>query len=323
MPRFRRRALTLAAPALLATGAARAQAWPGRPVRIVVGFAPGGANDIMARLLAQRLSDHIPGASFVVENRPGAGTLVGAEHVARAQPDGHTLLYTSTSTVITALTSRAATLDVPRDLLPVAIAQDSALLLISRPDFPARTLPQVLALAREKRGALTVGHPGTGGINHLSLALLRQQTGVEFTLVPYTGNQPNVNALVRGDVDLASDSLFATRSLLQAGTIRAIAISSAQRSATYPDVPTFAETLPGYQVTFWGGLLAPRGTPEPVLERLNQASNAVLREAEVQERIRGFGADPMMGSRAAFGAIIERDWQRWGQVVRETGMRAD
>lgn len=321
MPHPGRRAL-LAAPLLFMPGLARAQgAWPQRQARIVVGFASGGANDIMARLLAQKFAEHFPGSTFVVENRPGAGTLLAAEHIARAAPDGYSLLYASTSTLITSLVNRAATLDVPRDFAPIAMAQNSPLLLVSRPDFPARTLAEVIALAKQR--PLTVSHPGSGGINHLSLAVLMKQAGIELTMVPYNGNQPSLTALVRGDVDLASDSLFATRSLVEAGQIRSIALTSAQRMPTHPGVPTFAETLPGYEVTFWGGLMAPKGTPEPVLEALNKATDAVLKLPEVADRVRSFGADPIGGSRAFYADAIAADWTRWGAVVRELNLRGD
>lgn len=318
MPPGRRAALL----SLLPLAALAQEALP-RQIRIIVGFAAGGANDIMARLLAGKLSERLAGTAFVVENRPGAGTLLAADYVARAAPDGATLMFASTSTLITTLVNRGANLDPTRDFAAVAMAQSSPLLLVSRPDFPARTLAEVIALARAQPGRLTMSHPGNGGINHLSLALLTRQTGAEFTLVPYNGNNPSLTALVRGDVDLASDSTFATRSLLDAGSIRAIAITSAERSPLMPQVATFAETIPGYEVLFWGGILAPRATPEPVLERLNGEVAAVLRLPEVVERIRGFGADAVGGSRAFYTRTIAADWARWGRVVRETGLRGE
>lgn len=330
MGRIGRRAALLggaAAPLLSGGGGplrpAAAQELSARQIRVVVGFAAGGANDIMARLIAGKLNERLQGASFVVENRPGAATLVAAEHVARAAPDGTTLLYASLSTLIAPLVNRGSALDPPRDFAAVAMAQTSPLLLVSRPDFPARTLAQVIALAKEHSGRVTVSHPGSGGINHLSMAMLTKQTGAEFTLVPYNGNHPSLTALVRGDVDLASDSPFAARSLLEQGAIRAVATTGAQRSPVMPDVPAFAETVPGYEVMFWGGLLAPRGTPEPILDRLNREVDAVLRLPDVAERVRSFGAEPVGGSRADYARVIAADWARWGTVVRETGARGD
>ena len=330
MGRIGRRAALLggAAAPLLSDGGgplrpAAAQDLSARQIRVVVGFAAGGANDIMARLIAGKLNERLQGASFVVENRPGAATLVAAEHVARAAPDGTTLLYASLSTLIAPLVNRGSALDPPRDFAAVAMAQTSPLLLVSRPDFPARTLAQVIALAKERSGRVTVSHPGSGGINHLSMAMLTKQTGAEFTLVPYNGNHPSLTALVRGDVDLASDSPFAARSLLEQGAIRAVATTGAQRSPVMPDVPALAETVPGYEVMFWGGLLAPRGTPEPILDRLNREVDAVLRLPDVAERVRSFGAEPVGGSRADYARVIAADWARWGTVVRETGARGD
>jgi tripartite-type tricarboxylate transporter receptor subunit TctC len=160
-------------------------------------------------------------------------------------------------------------------------------------------------------------------VNHLSLVILMQQMGIELTMVPYNGNHPSLTALVRGDVDLASDSLFATRALIEAGTIRPIAITSAERSPTYPDVPTFAETVPGYDVTFWGGIMAPRGVPEPILDRLSQELDTILRQPDVAERVRSFGATPVGGTRAHYAKVIQEDWVRWGEVVRASGIKPD
>lgn len=317
-----RRGVLLGAPALLAgAGHAQAQSWPNRPVRIVVGFAAGGANDIMARLLAQKLNERIPGSSFIVENRPGGSTVVAADHVARSAPDGTTFFYTSPSTLIALLVNRTSTLDPVQALAPVILAQSSPLALICRPDFPARTVGEFLALARERGGRLTVSHPGTGAINHLAMVLLMRRTGIEVTLVPYTGNQPSITALIRGEVDVAHDGLFTPRAQLEAGTLRAIAVTSAQRSPMYPDVPSFAEALPGYDVSFWGGMLAPCGTPDAILDRLNAELDAVLKLPDVIERVRGFGAEPAGGDRARFARVMAEDWAKWGQVVRENDIR--
>jgi tripartite-type tricarboxylate transporter receptor subunit TctC len=318
----RRRAL-LAAPALVAAGTARAQAWPSRPVRIVVGFAAGGANDIMARLLAAKLTERLPGSSFIVENRPGASTQVAADLVARAVPDGTTFLYTSPSTLIALAVNRGATLDPVQAFVPVIIAQNSPLALVCRADFPARSVAEFIALARERQGRLTVSTPGAGAINHLALVLLMRQAGFEVTHVPYAGNQPSITALMRGDVDVAHDGLFAPRAQLETGTLRAIAVTSAERAPAYPNVPTFAETVPGHVVGFWGGMLAPRATPESILDRLNIELDAILKLPDVIERTRSFGAEPAGGGRPEFGRILAQDWARWGQVVRENNIRAE
>lgn len=321
-----RRATLLAAPALALTpGALRAQGsaspWPARPVRFVVGFAAGGANDIMARLLAARLSERIPGSSFIVENRPGASTVVGADHVARSAPDGTTFFYTSTSTLLAVLVNRTTHFDPMQALVPVVMAQSSPLALVCRPDFPARSVADFIALARERGPRLTISHPGTGAVNHLAMVLLMRRTGIEPTMVPYSGNQPSITALIRGEVDLAHDGLFTPRAQLQEGTLRALAVTSATRSPLYPDVPAFTEALPGYEVGFWGGLLAPRGVPEPIMDRLSAEVEAVLREPEVIQRIRGFGGEPASGGRPGFARAYAGDWEKWGQVVRENDIR--
>lgn len=317
-----RRAALLAAPAILAASPTLAQAWPGRPVRVVVGFAPGGANDIMARLLAQKLAERIPGSSFIVENRPGGSTIVAADHVARSAPDGTTFFYTSPSTLIALLVNRTSTLDPVQALAPVIMAQSSPLALICRPDFPARSVADFIALARERQGRLTVSHPGTGAINHLAMVLFAKRAGIEVTYVPYTGNQPSITALLRGEVDVAHDGLFTPRAQIEAGTLRAIAVTSAERAPAYPDVPAIAETMPGYAVGFWGGVLAPRGTPDAILERMNAELDAILRQPDVVERVRGFGGEPVGGSRERYGQVIAEDWAKWAQVVRENDIRA-
>ncbi len=317
-----RRAVILAAPALaFGGGLAKAQAWPSRPVRFVVGFAAGGANDIVARLLAQKLAERIPGSSFIVENRPGASTVVAADHVARSAPDGTTFFYTSPSTQIAILVNRTATIDPMQALVPVVMAQSAPLALICRPDFPARTVQEFIALARERGPRLTISNPGTGAVNHLAMALLMRRTGIEPTLVPYSGNQPSITALIRGEVDLAHDGLFTPRAQLQERTLRAIAVTTAERSPLYPDVPSFAETLPGYDVGFWGGLLAPRGTPDAILDRLAEEVGVLLGQPDVIARIRSFGAEPASGGRAAFARVYAADWEKWGQVVRENDIR--
>jgi tripartite-type tricarboxylate transporter receptor subunit TctC len=302
---------------------AAAQDYPTRPVRVIIGFTAGGATDIMARLLCTQLTERLGGAPFVVENRPGAGTLLAAETVARAAPDGYTLMYASSSTVITPLINRGSGLDLPRDFAAVAMAQASPMILVANNDFPARTIPEIVAMARAQPGRITISHPGIGGTNHLALAVFAKREGVEFTLVPFSGNQPSLNALMRGDVNLAHDSLFATRPLLEAGRIRAVAVTGPRRSPILPDVPAFAESLPGYEAIFWSGFIAPRAAPAAVLDRINREVDAILKLPEVVERLHGFGAEPVGGSREAFQRVIEEDWKRWGEVVRETGVRGE
>jgi tripartite-type tricarboxylate transporter receptor subunit TctC len=317
-----RRAVILAAPSLaIGAGPLLAQTWPNRPVRFVVGFAPGGANDIMARLLAAKLGERMPGSSFLVENRPGASTVVGAELVARSAPDGTTFMFTSPSTMIAILVNRIMTIDPMQALVPVVMASSAPLALICRPDFPARNVAEFIALARERGPRLTISNPGMGAVNHLAMALLTRRTGIEPTLVPYSGNQPSITALMRGEVDLAHDGLFTPRAQLQDGTLRALALTSVERSPLHPDIPTFGETLPGYEVGFWGGLLAPRGTPDAIMDRLAAEVDAVLRQPDVVTRIRGFGAEPTGGDRAAFTRAYAADWEKWSQVVRDNDIR--
>ncbi len=318
----RRGALLGAALALPAARAMAQQPYPNRPVRVVIGFAAGGATDIMARLLSHKLSERL-GQPFIIENRPGAGTLVAAEMVARAAPDGHTLMYASSSTVVTPLINKGATVDPVRDFAAISLAQSSPMILVANNDFPARTLAEVAALAKRQPGGINLSHPGRGGINELSVMMWTRRAGIELTLVPFNGNQPSLNALMRGDVQLASDSPFATRPLLEAGRIRPIAVTGPRRSPILPEVPTFAETLPGYDVTFWSGFIAPTGTPAAILDRLSAEVDAILKLPEVIERIASFGAEPVGGSRESFARVIAEDWRRLAAVVEESGVRGN
>lgn len=318
-----RRSALLGAAAVVAGAPALAQNFPLRQVRLVVGFAPGGANDIMARLIAGKLNERLPGTSFIVENRPGAATLVAADQVARATPDGTTLMYTSNSTIIAPLVNRGASFDPMRDFAPVVLAQEAPMLLLTRPDSPIQTVAQMIEAARRAPGRLTVSHPGTGAINHLTMSLFQRETGTEFTLVPYTGNAPSLTALVRGDVDFAHDGTVSARSFVDSGQLRPIAVSGAQRLAILPQVPTFAESVPGHVVMFWGGVFAPRATPAPLIERLHAEVSAVLTLPDVIARIHQLGAEPGRISTAAFADMVKEEWERWSSVVRAAGIRAD
>ncbi|MCZ8141247.1 MAG: tripartite tricarboxylate transporter substrate binding protein [Acetobacteraceae bacterium] len=320
---IRRRSALLGASALFMGAPALGQNFPLRQVRVIVGFAPGGANDIMARLVAGKLNERLPGTSFIVENRPGAATLVAADQVARAAPDGMTLMYTSNSTIISPLVNRGSTFDPMRDFAPIVLAQEAPMLLLVRPDSSIRTVAQMIEAARRAPGRLTVSHPGTGAINHLTMTLFQRETGTEFTLVPYTGNAPALTALVRGDVDFAHDSTLSARSFVDSGQLRPIAVSSAQRLSIMPDVPTFAETVPGHALMFWGGLFAPRATPAPLLDRIHAEVNEVLRQPDVIARVHQLGAEPGQISRAAFAQMVTEEWERWSTVVRAAGIRAE
>jgi len=323
-----RRGLAAASAGLALAGrSARAQtaSWPSRPVRIIVAYAAGGSTDITARLVAAKLSERLGGASVVVENRPGGGTLVGTEAAARATPDGYTLLFATGAMIATPLLSRgAATIDARRDFAPIAIVQASPLLFVANRDAPFRGIGDVLAAARARPGTLNISHPGAGSSNHLALELFKRMANVDVTLVPYTGNAPSLNALVRGDVPVALDSIISSRALMDGGQIRALAVTGARRSAALPDVPTVAESgVPGFNVTFWSGLAAPRATPVPILDRLNQEVNAIVRMPDVIERLKTLGSEPVGGSREDFTRLIEEEHERLSVLIREANIRPD
>ncbi|MBM3586371.1 MAG: tripartite tricarboxylate transporter substrate binding protein [Alphaproteobacteria bacterium] len=277
----------------------------------------------MARLVAGKLNERPPGTSFIVENRPGAATLVAADQVSRATPDGMTLMCTSNCTIIAPLVNRGSTFDPMRDFAPIVLAQEAPMLLLVRPESAIRTVAQMIEAARHAPGRLTVSHPGTGANNHLTMALFQRETGTEFTLVPHTGNAPSLTALVRGDVYFAYDGTVSARSFVDSGPLRPIAVTGAQRLAIMPDVPTFAETLPGHVLMFWGGLFAPRATPTSLLNRIHAEVNEVLRQPDMIARVHQLGAEPGRVSRAAFAQMVTEEWERRGMVVRAAGIRAE
>jgi tripartite-type tricarboxylate transporter receptor subunit TctC len=300
---------------------ARAQTYPTRTVRIIVPTGAGGITDILARIVAGRLAERI-GQPVVVENRPGASGIVGTEAVARAAPDGYTLLMVFPSHPVNPSLKAQLPYDTVRDFAPITTITTVSLVILVPPNLPARTVPELIALARRER--LTFASVGSGSLGHLGAELFRSMAGIELTHVPYRSAPAAQTALLRGDVSTFFDPPITAVPHVREGRLRAIAVSTRERSRLLPHVPTVHESgLPGYEVMGWNGLLAPAGTPQPVVQRLNDEVRAILAEPEVLRQLADQGADPAPATPEAFGQRIRDDITKWAEVIRSAGIQAD
>ncbi len=313
------RRLALAAPAALLPFAARAQS--PRTLRLVVPFPAGGATDVAARILAERLTETL-GQPVVVENRTGSSGNIGMENVVRSAPDGHSLLM-GTSGALTVNPHLFPNLgfDPAKDLAPVSLAFTTDNALIVNPNMPARTVAEFLALARSRPGAFSYGSAGAGSSTHMAAELFRLAAGIQVLHVPYRGSAPALNDTVAGNVQFMVDQLPSCIGQVQAGRVRALAVTGPRRSPLLPDVPTVAEAgLPGAENTSWGAVLAPAGTPDAAVERLGAAVREAVAVPAVKERMAQAGADAASSSPAELAALMRREAERWGRVVREAGI---
>jgi tripartite-type tricarboxylate transporter receptor subunit TctC len=304
---------------------AEAQEYPARAVTIVVPFTPGGTTDILARLLGQKLSERL-GKNFLVENRPGAGTVIGSNAVAKAAPDGYTLLMaTSTPMAINATLHKNLPYNPATDLTPVGLVAESPLALIVHPSLPVKSVAELLKLAKEKPGELPYASAGPGAPHHLFMELLKSMAGVNLSHVPYRGTLPALNDLVAGQIPVMFSDLAPALELIKAGRVRAIAISSKQRVAALPDVPTIAESgLPGFQAVAWLGLAAPGETPRHIVEKLFSEIKGIVAAPDVQAQIGRLGMTPMQNpSVDALKQFVLAEIARWGEVVKVSGATAE
>ncbi|MFT8243796.1 Bug family tripartite tricarboxylate transporter substrate binding protein [Roseomonas sp. BN140053] len=312
-------AATLAAPRL-----GRAQDAAGRPIRLIVTFPPGGSGDMVARVLAPGVGERLR-QPIVVDNRPGAGGNIGMDFVAKAVPDG-TVIGIGAAGAMSINGSMYASMpfDAQRDLAPVTMLASSPFILVVQSRSEVRTLQDLLRVARSRPDGLTIAHGGIGSTMHITAELVNQLGQVKITPVPYRGVGPSLTAVVAGDTDLAVLDPPAALPLLQEGRLRALAVSSTQRFAALPDVPTAAEAgLPGYETTGWMGLVAPARTPEPIIARLNEAFTAVLRDPTTRERFATLGMTPEPGTPEEFRRFIASETAKMGQVVRSANIRAE
>lgn len=328
MTRMRARRWRISHAALLVAGIvplapAHAQGWPLRPVRLVVPQSPGASTDLIARVLAARLAETLA-QSVVVDNRPGAGSILGTRAVIDAEPDGHTLLVVAASITINPSLHRKPPFDTVRDLAPITQLSVYPNLLVVHPSVSANSVQSLLALARRPGVSLNYGSSGTGTGTHLSAELFRHMTGVSLTHVPYKGGGPSVQALLGGEVQLAFATLPSVLPYVRSGKLRALAVTTGERSPTLPDVPTVAEAgVAGYEHRQWNGFLAPARTPRAVIDRLHREAARIVQAREVRELLAREGAEPVGNTPEAFAAMLRAETARMATVIRSAGIQAD
>lgn len=308
--------------ALLWAGLACGQSYPARPVRVIVPFPPAGAVDILARVVGQKLGDKWK-QSVVVENRPGGGTVLGSDLVAKSAPDGYTLLLAVTAHAVNATLVDKLPFDPVKDFAPITLAATAPNILIVHPSVPANSVAELIAYARANPGKLNFGSPGSGTAMHLSGEMFKAAAGINVVHVPYKGTQPVLNALLAGEVSYTFDA-GVSLAHVKAGKLRAFAVTSARRAAIAPELPTLAEAgLPGFEAQSWYGFLAPAGTPVAVVELLSRDINEALRDPEVRSRIATAALEPVGTTPAEFEQYLKADIVRWGRVVKASGAKAD
>ena len=308
--------------ALAGIGNAFALDYPTRPVRFVVGYPAGGATDIFARLIGQRLSERL-GQQFVIENKPGAGNNIGTEAVVNAAPDGYTLLLVNPANAINASLYAKLNFVFLRDIAPVAGFARVPNVMVVPPDFPAKTVAEFIDYAKANPGKVNMASSGNGTSIHLSGELFKAMTGVDMQHVPYRGSAPAITDLLGDRVQVMFDNLPSSISHIKSGSLRALAVTTATRSPELPDVPTVGETVKDYEASAWFGMGAPKNTPKDIIEKLNGEINAILAESEMKTRIGELGGITMIGSPEEFGRVIASETEKWKKVVKFAGARVE
>ncbi|MGZ5067475.1 MAG: Bug family tripartite tricarboxylate transporter substrate binding protein [Usitatibacter sp.] len=317
-----RKMLAIACLAAIASTAA-AQDYPTKPIKLVVPFPPAGGTDIMARFVAQKLAENTKW-NVVVDNRPGAGGNIGVDAVAKSPPDGYTLVMGQTSNLaINATLFKNLPYDPVKDLAPVVLVGSGPIAIAVRKESPFKTLADLVAAAKAKPGAISMATPGNGTVAHLSGVRLMQATGAKFEHIPYKGASGAIPDLLGGNVDFYLSSVPSVQSQVSAGKLRLLATTGAKRSPIFPKVPTVAETYPGFQAVTWFGILAPAGTPKPVLARLNAEINKVLKDPGVRKSIETEGGEVLGGTAEEFAAYIKSELAMWAGLVRQSGAQVD
>jgi len=319
----RRKFLHLAAGAAALPGLppiARAQSYPSRPVRFIVPFPAGQASDTIARLIGQSLSERL-GQPFVVENRTGAGGNIGTESVVRATPDGYMLLLVGVSNAMNATLYKKLNFNFIREIAPVASIGGSPYVMVINPSVPAKTVPEFIAYAEANPSKINMGSSGNGSVSHVFGERFKMMTSIDLVHVPYRGGYyPD---LLSGQVQIAFGATASCIQYIRGGMLRALAVTTANRSDVLPDIPTLAEFVPGYEVSQWYGLGAPKDTPAEVIDRLNKEINALTADPLIKERLAGLGVDPMSMTSAAFGKFVADETEKWGKVIRAANIQAD
>jgi tripartite-type tricarboxylate transporter receptor subunit TctC len=299
---------------------ARAQTYPARSVRIIVGFAAGGVSDILTRLVGQWLSERL-GQQFVIENRPGAGGNIGTEAVVRAAPDGYTLLLVGPPAAINATLYDKLSFNFLRDIAPIASISREASVVVVNPSFPAKSIPEFITYAKSNPGKVNMASPGNGTAPHVSGELFRMMTGIEMVHVPYRGGTPALTDLLGGQVQVMFGVLPSSIGHIRAGRLRALAVTTATRLQALPDIPTVGEFVPGYEASAVYGLGAPRNTSAEIIDRLSRAVNAALADSTMKARLAELGGSPLQSSPAEFGKLIVDETEKWAKVVKFSGVK--
>ena len=321
----RRNFLHLAAGAAALPAVSRfawAQAYPSRPVRLIVGFAPGGGLDITARLIGQWLSERL-GQPFVIENRPGAATNIATEAVVRAPPDGYTVLLVNAANALNATLYDNLNFNFIRDIAPVAGIMRVPSAMVVHPSFPAKTVPEFIAYAKANPGKINMGSAGNGSTPHVFGELFEMMTGVSMVHVPYRGIAPALTDLMAGQLQVYFGALTSSIEYIKAGRLRALAVTTAKRSAALPDLPTLGEFLPGYEASQWYGVGVPKNTPVEIVDKLNNEINAGLVDPTMRARLADLGGAVLAGSPADFGKLIADETEKWGKVIRAANIKAE
>ena len=301
---------------------ARAQSYPTRPVRIVVGFPPGGTADVLARLIGQWLSEHL-GQAFIVENRPGAGGTIGTEAVVRAAPDGHTLLLMGVFSAIASTVYDKLSFNFLRDIAPVAGLIRIPGVLEVNPMVPVRTVSELITYIKANPGRITVASSGPGSVAHVYAELFKMMAKLQTLHVPYRGAAPALADLIGGQVQVMFDNLSSSIEYIRAGQLRALAVTTAARSDVLPDIPTLAEFVPGYEASGWQGLGVPRNTPKEIIDKLNQEINIALADPKIKAKLAALGGTILAGSPVDFGRLIADETEKWAKVVKFAGIKPE
>jgi tripartite-type tricarboxylate transporter receptor subunit TctC len=301
---------------------ARAQAYPTRPVRIVVGAAAGGSTDILARLMGQWLSEQL-GQPFIIENRPGAGNSIGTEAVVRAPADGYTLLLCGVFDATNATFYDKLNYNFIRDIAPVASVVRDAYVMVVHPSVRAKTLPEFIADAKANPGRINMASAGTGASSHIAGELFKMMAGVDMVHVPYRGGGPALTDLIAGQVQVMFVSTIASIGYIKAGRLRTLAVTTATRWNGLPDIPTVGEFVPGYEASYWAGIGAPKATPAEIVEKLNKEINAGLADPKIKARLAELGSTALAGSPADFGRLIAAETEKWGKVIKFANIKPE
>ena len=301
---------------------ALAQAWPAKPVRVIVPFGAGGGTDIQGRLLSKKFYESM-GQTFVIDNRTGAGGMIGAEQAAKSPPDGYTLLFSTASLAVNANLYPKSAFDPVKDLAPVSMVSSTPLVLAVHPSVPVRTVKDLVALAKSRKGQMNAASNGSGTTSHLTIEMLKQATGIQVTHIPYKGGGPASTAVVSGEVDFVFTTILSVYPQVKAGRLRGLAVTTAKRSSAAPELPTMAESIPGFESDNWYAFFAPAGTPKEIVSRLNGEILKALKSPEVIDYMKKDGADPVSSTPDELAAYFRREIEKYAKLVKAANLKLE